>query len=286
MNKNNPIITVVIPTRNRPDYLKQALQSVLGQDFQNKRIVVIDNAPDIVAQTVVEEIGGGQVEYIKFDEDTGIIGGWNRAVEICDTKYLSIFHDDDVMLTGFLSKSVTALEANPSAMMSYAQANKVDSQLNYISIWSDLYLRKGLIRGGDYLMYIIQNGCCVTIAPTVVFRRSVFDKVGMFIDELCYNSFDLNMWIKIANRFDIFFLKEILVHYRLHEKQMSQKHWFTKGYPTGRLATMMELIHATQLLLKKECIISDPKRQRFLINKISEFNKLASGYARSLISGL
>ncbi len=286
MSKNRPILTVAIPTRNRPEYLKQSLSSVLNQDFQDKRVIVMDNAPDIDVKDLVAELGKGEVEYIKFEENLGIIGGWNRAIEACDTKYLSIFHDDDVMLPGFLTKSIKALEENPTAMMSYTQANKVDPELKYISIWSDLYPNEGLISGHDYLLYSIEKGCCVTIAPTVVIRRSVFDKVGKFTDELCYNSFDFNMWIKIANEFDLVFTKEILVNYRLHEKQMSKEHWFTKGYPTGRLATMMELIKACHLLLKKENIIEATEKVKYLNEKIEEFNKLASEYAKSLIPGL
>ncbi|HAI22534.1 TPA: hypothetical protein DCP77_00530 [Candidatus Collierbacteria bacterium] len=286
MSNNKPILTVAIPTRNRPEYLRQSLDSVLNQDFQDRRIIVMDNAPDIDVKDLVEDLGKGEVDYVKFDENLGVIGGWNRAIEACDTKYLSIFHDDDVMLPGFLTKSVNALEENPTAMMSYTQANKVDQKLNYISIWSDLYPNEGLIKGQDYLSYTIERGCCVTIAPTVVLRRDVFDKVGLFTDELCYNSFDFNMWIKIANEFDLVFTKEILVNYRLHEKQMSKEHWFTKGYPTGRLATMIELIKGVSLLLQKEDIKKDVDKTTFLVHKIMEFNKAAAGYAKNLIQGI
>jgi len=286
MSNNKPILTVAIPTRNRPEYLRQSLDSVLNQDFQDRRIIVMDNAPDIDVKDLVEDLGKGEVDYVKFDENLGVIGGWNRAIEACDTKYLSIFHDDDVMLPGFLTKSVNALEENPTAMMSYTQANKVDPKLNYISIWSDLYPNEGLIKGQDYLSYTIEKGCCVTIAPTVVLRRDVFDKVGLFTDELCYNSFDFNMWIKIANEFDLVFTKEILVNYRLHEKQMSKEHWFTKGYPTGRLATMIELIKGVSLLLQKEDIKKDVDKTTFLVHKIMEFNKAAAGYAKNLIQGI
>jgi len=179
-----------------------------------------------------------------------------------------------------------ALDNNPTAQISYTQANKVDPQLQYLSIWSELYPKEGLMSGDDYLMYTIDKGCCITIAPTVVFRRSAFDLVGRFLDELCYNSFDFNMWIRIANRFDIYFIKQILVNYRLHDKQMSKEHWFTKGYPTGRLATMFELIKACCLKLEDDEIKNDPEKQNYLLRKISLFNKQASEYARTLIAGL
>ncbi|MBI2326005.1 glycosyltransferase family 2 protein [Candidatus Collierbacteria bacterium] len=286
MTGNKTRLTVAIPTKNRPEYLRQSLASVMQQDFNDKKIVVIDNASDVEIKPVVDEIGKREVEYVRNENDLGIIGNWNKAIELCQTPFLSIFHDDDVMLPGFLSKSILALEKNPTAMMSYTQANKVDPQLNYISIWSELFPNEGLIRGSDYLMYSIKKGCCVTIAPTVVLRRNVFEKVGLFTDELCFNSFDFNMWIKIADKFDLVFIKEVLVNYRLHEKQMSKEHWFTKGYPTGRLATMMELIKAVSLMMQKEELKTDTQKQIFLREKIAKFDKLAAGYARNLIPGL
>ena len=286
MNGNKTKLTIAIPTKNRPDFLRQSLTSVVEQDFKDRKVIVIDNASEVEIKPVVDEVGRGEVEYVRNESDLGIIGNWNKAIELCKTPFLSIFHDDDVMLPGFLSKSILALEKNPTAMMSYTQANKVDPQLNYISIWSELFPNEGLIRGSDYLMYSIEKGCCVTIAPTVVLRRAVFDKVGLFTDELCFNSFDFNMWIRIANEFDLVFIKEVLINYRLHEKQMSKEHWFTKGYPTGRLATMMELIKATYLMMQKEGVKTDFQKQTFLREKISEFNKLAAGYARDLIPGL
>lgn len=286
MTGNETRLTVAIPTKNRPEYLRQSLASVMRQDFNDKKVVVIDNASDVEIKPVVDEIGKGEVEYVRNENDLGIIGNWNKAIELCRTPFLSIFHDDDVMLPGFLSKSILALEENPTAMMSYTQANKVDPQLNYISIWSELFPNEGLIRGSDYLMYSIEKGCCVTIAPTVVLRRDVFKKVGLFTDELCFNSFDFNMWIKIADKFDLVFIKEVLVNHRLHEKQMSKGHWFTKGYPTGRLATMMELIKAASLMMQKEEIKTDTQKQTFLREKVAEFDKLAAGYARNLIPGL
>ena len=67
---------------------------------------------------------------------------------------------------------------------------------------------------------------------------------------------------------------------------MSKEHWFTKGYPTGRLATMIELIKGVSLLLQKEDIKKDVDKTTFLVHKIMEFNKAAAGYAKNLIQGI
>lgn len=277
------LITVAIPARNRPEMLYQSLESVLNQTYKDMRIVVLDNDSEVDIKSVVESFKDERVEYIRNKENLGIIGNWNKAVEICKTKYLSIFHDDDVMEPTFIEKAVNVLEANSSAALSYCYANKVDPDLKYISLWSNLVPHSGLISGQEYIDYTIEKGCCITIAPTVVVRKSVYDDIGLYKDEICFNSFDFNMWLRIANKYDIYFIDDILVKYRIHEEQMSQTYWWSDKKAKGRLATMLELLKVIALELGKG--ISSEKRL-FLSDKVQEYNKLASEYARILVERL
>lgn len=280
---SSSLITVAIPTRNRPEYLKQALISVIEQTYKEMRIVVIDNDSDSEydSKAVVEELADPRVEYIRNKKNLGIIGNWNKAIEICDTKYLSIFHDDDIMLPEFIARSIANLEENPSAGMSYSHANKVDTNLQFVSIWSDLIPGVGLVSGDDYLKFTVEHGCCLTIAPTTVVRKDVYKNVGIYSEELCFNSFDFNMWVKIAAQYDVFFIDEVLVNYRLHEKQMSQTYWWSDDKNKGRLATMLEVIKAITILMEKGLIAYE-----LAAKKIAEYNVLTAQYAKALVDGL
>jgi len=281
-----PIITIFIPTRNRLRFLYQSLSSVLKQKFTNMKIIVLDNKSNIDLSPMINKFQDERIQLIKNPKNLGIIGNWNKAIDICKTKYLAIFHDDDIMLPDFIGTSINALEKNKSAGMSYTHANKVDQNLNYLSLWFPLFPKGGLIKGLDYIFYTIKQGCCVTIAPTMVFRRNIFNKIGKFNDNLCFNSFDFNMWLRIANNYDVYFINQVLVNYRIHKNQMSETYWRAHKKAKGRLATILELQEAILLLLDHKNIINNKKQVNFLKNKFRENNKLISSYARILIKDL
>lgn len=281
-----PIITVVIPTYNRPKFLYQSLASVLNQKFTNMQILILDNNSNVDLLPIIHRFKDKRIRFIKNSKNLGIICNWNKAIDLCKTKYLAIFHDDDIMLPDFINNSINVLENHKSVGMSYAHANKVDKNLNYLSLWSPLFPKEGLIKGLDYIFYTVKQGCCITIAPTIVFRRSIFNKIGKFNDNLCFNSFDFNMWLRIANYYDIYFINKVLVNYRIHKNQMSETYWRANKKIKGRLATILELQEAISLLLNHKSIVINKKQVNFLKNKFRENNKLASMYARTLIKDL
>lgn len=283
MSKN--LLTVVIVTKDRTDYLKESVKSVLAQSFQGFDFVVLDCGTDESIKELVDSLNdNSRIQYRKT-RTQNIIDGWNQAVALADTKYLSIFHDDDMMRPNFLEKSIKLLEANPSAGVSYTQANKVDEKGKFISVWSENTLNDGLIRGLDYLLATIKFGCCITIAPTVIAKTEVYKEIGGYSEDLCFNTFDLGYWLRVADKYDFIFNSEVLVDYRIHTGQMSQTYWWEKK-AKGRLGTMLELKRGIFLLLNNHREELAPVQLQELYSKYDEFNKLTAQYAKELIPGL
>jgi glycosyltransferase involved in cell wall biosynthesis len=269
--------------------LKQSIESVLKQTYTNFDLVVLDNSDESENinknKKVCEDFNDNRINYINNKTNIGIIANWNKAIDLCDTKYFSIFHDDDVMLPTFLEKSIKALEENISCVFSYTQANKVDKDLNYMSLWSPHYPNEGLIKAPDYLFFTLDKEQCVTIAPTILYRTSMM-KQEKFSDEICFNSFDFNLILKLAAKYDIFFVKEILVNYRLHEKQMSQTYWWSDEKVKGKTATYLELqnalIYAFEIAIKN----NDNERVEWLKIKLKKYVAELSQYIRKIIKDL
>lgn len=283
MNK----VTIVVPTKDRVLFLKNCLDSISIQTYQDYQLIVIDNCSKEwkLNKKLVASYGDKRFKYIKNKKDLGIIGNWNKAISICKTEYLSIFHDDDIMLPNFIKKSVFALEKNPTAMMSYTKANKVDQNLNFISLWSSLYPNNGLIKSPNYLFYTIEQCCCITIAPTVLYRKKVFNYIGKFDDKICFNTFDFNLMLRIAEKYDIFFINEVLVKYRIHKNQMSQTYWWSGQKIKGRIATLMEIQNAISYLLNNDMFLNKEKK-KILSHKLSEYTKMLSVYLKKILPDL
>lgn len=113
-------VTVIIPTRNRPDTLRTALESVFVQDVSIiKRVVVSDNSDNNESKAVVEEFRSSLVRYEKTTHP--IFDPIERARQcygFADAEYFALLHDDDWWHPGHLRQSVEQLERVPDALLS------------------------------------------------------------------------------------------------------------------------------------------------------------------------
>src|SRR5688572_26222842 len=101
---SNPKVTVAILTRNRSHFLRDALASVLAQRGVVLDVIVLDNASADDTPAVVRSFDDPRLTYVRHETDIGLWRNWDRGIREARARapFVSIFHDDDVMLPGFL----------------------------------------------------------------------------------------------------------------------------------------------------------------------------------------
>ena len=265
-------VTIAIPTFNRSRYIGKAIESVLEQTYQDFELLVIDNASTDNTEDVVHSFMDKRIRYVKNEKNIGIIGNWNKCVQLSSGKYLTILGDDDILSKRFLEESMAVHNSHPTVGFTFAHCNKVDETGNFIKRWGYDFTPAGLIEGLDYLFYTLDYEACLTNSSTVLLKKEVFNSLEGFRIEFARNVFDFNMWIRIASLYDIFFINEVLCDYRIHDNQVSQLHWREKK--TGKIGTYLELFNIISILqekeyeLKKDYVIS---KLRSLTKNLSEF---------------
>jgi glycosyltransferase involved in cell wall biosynthesis len=100
---NRPRFTVVIPTRERPDTLRSALQTCLVQDYPDWEIIVSDNFSDDDTQQVVEAAHDDRVRYVNTGQRLSMTHNWEFALSHMRGQYVTYVGDDDGLLPGALS---------------------------------------------------------------------------------------------------------------------------------------------------------------------------------------
>lgn len=95
-------ITIAITVYNRRDYLHQAIRSALDQTVPVRVMVVEDCGPDPTLQEFATKEFGSRIEYVRNTRRRGLFGNWNACIERCQTRWLSILHDDDYLDHGFV----------------------------------------------------------------------------------------------------------------------------------------------------------------------------------------
>lgn len=99
--KEKPLVSVVMPVYNHPDFFRKSLQSVINQkcDF-NYEVVIVDNChPDFQHrnQQIVEELYCDKIRYYINEENIGGVGSENRGVQLAKGEYITYCHDDDLL---------------------------------------------------------------------------------------------------------------------------------------------------------------------------------------------
>ena len=216
---NNPLVSVIIPTYNRANFLKLTLQSVADQSYKNIEIIVVDDgSPNDEAEQVCKEFE--KVTYTKIENSGGPAKPRNVAIQKAKGKYIAFVDDDDIWLPTKLEKQVTILEQNPDFGLVNGCCEVIDEngvlQNRIIG-----RLRNISEKHGDVSKKMI--GRWTVMMPTSFVRKDVIDKVGEFNEKMPSAGEDTEFWTRCSFETKFYYLDTPLVFYRVHKGNISKK---------------------------------------------------------------
>lgn len=211
-----PAVSILIATYNRAAYLREALDSVLGQSYHDFEVVVIDDGSTDGSTELLRDYQRRYPDKIRHFWHEGRINkgtssSLNAAIEQSGGRYLAWLDSDDVWFPDKLAKQMSHIESQPALGMVYGYAVVIDENGTRFP---------GLI-GGDvsrdaFRQLVIGNAICPS---TVLMRRACLDDVGWFNEGVIYHDWEL--FIRIAARYPIGFISEPLAFYRIHARNIS-----------------------------------------------------------------
>jgi hypothetical protein len=221
-----PQVTVLLPVYNGANYLAQAMQSVLAQDFIDFELHVLDDCSEDESARVAQSSGDPRVRYSRNPERYGLFKTLNRGFEEAKTSLVRIWAHDDIMLPGGLRAFVDFAQRHPSAGM----------------VYSDFYaINAAGERTGDDLAHVGQRVrtpeiaspqvsallfCCYGCLPgnisTVMLRKEIWAKVGGFLTGI-QQAPDYEMWVRMSEHHNVGFIREKTVELRSHPLQLGQQ---------------------------------------------------------------
>lgn len=227
-----PKVSVIVPTYNSAAFIRETLESILSQDYQDFEILIVDDASTDNTKDVVAAISSEKIRYLCLPQNHG---GPSKArnVGITNAKgeFIAVFDSDDIMQTGRLSTAVSLLDTFPDVAMTFTDILKFNEKTGdypeSLLKGYDRFASLKKTRHGSKL-YVIdseQAYSCLfyenfVSTSSVTVRRSIFDKVGFFDEELT-NADDLDMWFRITNYFNVGFIDAVTVRYRVSDGSIS-----------------------------------------------------------------
>ncbi len=251
-----PKVSVIIPTYNRLSMVKEAIDSVLKQDFEDFELIVVDDAS---TDGTVEEIKryGGRVRLLQHFENRGVSAARNKGILHARGKYIAFLDSDDLWVKGKLKIQVAFLDENPQYPLCYTD---------------EIWIRRGRrvnpkIKHTKYSGWIFEK--CLplcTISPSSgVMRKTLFSKVGLF-DEALPVCEDYDFWLRVSARFPIFFInKKLIVKRGGHSDQLSQRSWGNDRYRVIALEKLLSEPYTTPE--ERKMILDEMKRKCQILYK-------------------
>ena len=215
-----PLVSVLIPTFNRRDYLKATIASVLNQTFGDFEVVVSDNASPVDPADVVAGFADRRLRYYRNASNLGVTGNLLAASRHARGKYVAILGDDDLWHPEFLAALVAPLEADPSLVLAFCDHSIIDPEGRIDEATSDQVtrrwqrhrLRQGVYRPFDEIALVYRSIC---VFSATVLRRFAIDWASIPRDldfsvdvYLCY--------LAARTGLGCYYIPQRLSHYRYH----------------------------------------------------------------------
>ncbi len=110
-------ITIAVTVYNRRQFVKKAIRTALEQTMPVRVIVVEDCGPDSTLETFVKEEFGDRITYYRNPRRRGLFDNWNACLELCETEWISILHDDDFLESCFVQEMLTLSSKFPGKVL-------------------------------------------------------------------------------------------------------------------------------------------------------------------------
>jgi glycosyltransferase involved in cell wall biosynthesis len=198
-----PLVSVIIPTRNRAHLLHRTLESVLKQSSENLEVIVVDDG----STEAVAASADPRVRVLRSPKPTGVSAARNRGIAGARGEWIAFCDDDDLWAPNKLQEQLTAA-GRAGANWAYAGDVNVDDQLHVLS--------GGPPPDPEAVMALLPRfNPLASGGSNVVVRSNILAEVGTF-DPTLRRTEDWDLWIRIARKGPPAYVRKPLVAYRFH----------------------------------------------------------------------
>lgn len=227
-----PLVTVVVPVLNGEAYLRESLDSILGQTYARLEVIVMDDASTDSTAAITRSYAD-RVRYVRQSTTRGQFGNVNDGIALALGEMIGVFHADDVYTPKLVEREVAWLQAHPTAGAVFCSDVFIDVDGHEVG----RLVLPPEIAGGQPLDYaailnaLLVHGNTFLRCPTALVRASVYCELGVYRDEEFKNTSDVEMWIRIARRYHIGVLEDHLLRYRRGHGSSSERYHHIRTDP-------------------------------------------------------
>ena len=264
----NPLVSVVLLSYNYDQFLRESLESIFGQSYQNFELIVIDDGSTDRSPEIIEEYARQYPEKMTIlnrQENWGVSSTYNQALRYVSGNIFVGFSSDDVMPPDALEKRARYFREHPDVDMLATDFDVIDAE--------------GAIHTGDakldvcpqfrrYFQVDFDNLYSELLQgnflpdPTITVSLKRIQKHELRYDENCPLLSDWDLWLRMARHYRWAYLPESTVHYRWHGENLS----WPQGSPKNEAALNAQRIYILAKALTKN---QTPDHRRLILQRLA-----------------
>ncbi|MFX1394812.1 MAG: glycosyltransferase family 2 protein [Promethearchaeota archaeon] len=214
----NKLVSVITPTHNRANIIKEAMNSVLNQTYKNFEYIIVDNGSTDNTEEIVRSFKDERIKYIWQENSGSPAGSRNTGMMAATGYYIAFCDSDDLWLPQKLEKQIEIFEKYDDILLvatnviSFIQ--KFDLNKNHLSLSKNKRITfKNILKRNN--IYI----------SSVLMKRIVFDDLGLMDEDPRLWAEDYDYWLRLLKykNKSVLILKEALTKFRFSETSSSYK---------------------------------------------------------------
>lgn len=207
MQKNSlKLVSIILPTYNGLDYLRQSIDSCLNQTYKNIELLIVDDGSGERTVQIIKSYNDRRIKYIRHKKNLGLPGALNTGFAASHGDYLTWTSDDNFYALNAIDKMVSGLENNKNIDFIYT---------DYFVIYDSGKIKKARISSPYNLDAYNCVGACF------LYKRNVYDCIGEYDTEFKLAE-DYNYWLRVRKYFRMKKMNKFLYYYRRHRKSLSE----------------------------------------------------------------
>ncbi|MDD5259281.1 MAG: glycosyltransferase [bacterium] len=204
-------VSVIIPTYNRAELVCEAIESVLRQAYRDYEIIVIDDGSNDDTVGKLREYGN-KIKYI-HQKNKGVSAARNKGILEAAGEYIAFLDSDDIWVPYKLERQVKYFEDNPAIGLVYSYGNYLSANTKKEQVKPRVITRS--------LQELVEEDA-IFPTSTVMAKKKCLEEAGLF-DETLTGIEDFDLWFRVAEKFPIGFMPEILAHHRWHGTHLAEQ---------------------------------------------------------------
>jgi glycosyltransferase involved in cell wall biosynthesis len=212
-----PAVSIILPTFNRLQYLRAAIDSVFGQTFQDWELIIADDGSDAETWTYLDTLAGvPRVKLLRLSHTANPPAVRNTALREARAEYIAFLDSDDVWMPQKLQLQIASLRSQRTRRWSYTRCVMVDALLNPVGAARDE--SRAAIDG--WILDELLKAEVVVVQSSVIAARDLIAAAGGYPEDLPVCG-DYELYVQLARRSQVDFVDRPLVLVRRHRQHYS-----------------------------------------------------------------